>query len=60
MFEITRGLQYCHEHGVLHRNLKPENIMITEDEHVVLSDFSLSRIINIPHTPYTPEVNNNG
>ena len=56
MYELLQGLNYCHKHGVLHRNLKPDNIMITEDEHVVITDFSLSRIVNIPHTPYTPEV----
>ena len=39
----------------MHRNLKPDNIMITSDETVKLSDFSLSRIATIPHFPYTPE-----
>jgi len=39
----------------MHRNLKPDNIMISKDEIVKLSDFSLSRIATIPHFPYTPE-----
>ena len=39
----------------MHRNLKPDNIMITKDEIVKLVDFSLSRIAAIPHFPYTPE-----
>lgn len=56
VYELAEGLDYCHKHGVLHRNLKPENIMINDEGHVVITDFSLSRIINIPHGPYTPEV----
>lgn len=58
MKEIIEGLDYCHKHGVLHRNLKPENVMINSEGHVVICDFSLSRIITLPHTPYTPEVLN--
>jgi len=56
MYEFIQSVDYCHRHGVLHRNLKPDNIMITQEEHIVINDFSLSRFINIPHTPYTPEV----
>ncbi len=55
MYEIVCGLDYCHRHGILHRNLKPDNVLITDTEHVVLADFSLSRVLTIPHTPYTPE-----
>lgn len=39
----------------MHRNLKPDNIMVTKNEVVKLVDFSLSRIAAIPHFPYTPE-----
>jgi serine/threonine protein kinase len=39
----------------MHRNLKPDNIMVTKDMVVKLVDFSLSRIASIPHFPYTPE-----
>ena len=55
MFQIIQGLCYCHRNGIMHRNLKPDNIMITKDDVVKLSDFSLSRIAQIPHFPYTPE-----
>lgn len=39
----------------MHRNLKSDNILITSDGKVKISDFSLSRITQIPHFPYTPE-----
>ena len=39
----------------MHRNLKPDNIMITKQDIIKLADFSLSRIAAIPHFAYTPE-----
>eukprot|EP00826_Nyctotherus_ovalis_P034032 TRINITY_DN2789_c0_g3_i1.p1 TRINITY_DN2789_c0_g3~~TRINITY_DN2789_c0_g3_i1.p1 ORF type:complete len:386 (+),score=88.70 TRINITY_DN2789_c0_g3_i1:969-2126(+) len=35
--------------------MKPDNVMVTGEGHVVLADFSLSRLVNLPHAPYTPE-----
>ncbi|CDW85295.1 protein kinase domain containing protein [Stylonychia lemnae] len=55
IYQIIQALCYCHRHGIMHRNLKPDNIMISKDEIVKLVDLSLSRIANIPHFPYTPE-----
>lgn len=39
----------------MHRNLKPENILVTEDGRVKLSDFSQSRLAHLPLSIYTPE-----
>ena len=39
----------------MHRNLKPDNIMVTRNDVLKLSDFSLSRLATIPHFSYTPE-----
>jgi len=39
----------------MHRNLKPENVLVTEDGTVKLADFFMSRISMLPHVPYTPE-----
>ena len=39
----------------MHRNLKPDNILMSDDGVVKLSDFSLSRIRQVPHMVYTPE-----
>lgn len=56
IYELAEGLHYCHRQGVLHRNLKPENVMVNDKGHVVIADFSLSRLVTVPHAPYTPEV----
>jgi len=40
--KIAEGLVYCHEHGVIHRDVKPENILITAQGQPVLLDFGLA------------------
>lgn len=41
--EGTIGLGYLHDQGWLHRDVKPDNFMIGEDDHVKLIDFSLAQ-----------------
>lgn len=40
---IARALQVVHEAGILHRDLKPPNVMVREDDSIVLIDFGLAR-----------------
>jgi len=54
-YQILKGLCYLHHQGIIHRNLKSDNIFINIDGNVKISDFSLSKLISIPHGPYTPE-----
>ncbi len=41
--EVAAGLAYAHEKGVLHRDVKPENILIFSDGRAALCDFGVSR-----------------
>ena len=48
MFQLGLGLQYLHQYGVVHRDLKPDNIMMTETENmsqIKIMDFGLSKIM---------------
>ncbi len=43
--EICSGLQYAHERGVVHRDVKPENLLLDRDGHVKIADFGLAKIV---------------
>ncbi|XP_020524007.1 cell division control protein 2 homolog A isoform X2 [Amborella trichopoda] len=57
LYQILRGIAYCHSHRVLHRDLKPQNLLIDRSTNALkLADFGLARAIGIPVRTFTHEV----
>jgi len=56
MYQIVKGIAYCHCHRVLHRDLKPQNLLIDKKGFIKLADFGLARAFNLPVRTYTHEV----
>lgn len=42
--QVALGLSYAHEHEIVHRDVKPSNIMIIRDGHVKITDFGIARM----------------
>ncbi|EPS60863.1 hypothetical protein M569_13937 [Genlisea aurea] len=57
--EILLALEYLHMLGIIYRDLKPENVLVREDGHIMLSDFDLSLICTVSPTLVKFQPNNN-
>lgn len=56
MNQLVKGIKHCHLHRVLHRDLKPQNLLINKDGNLKLADFGLARAFGVPLRAYTHEV----
>ncbi|XP_026218874.1 cyclin-dependent kinase 15 [Anabas testudineus] len=56
MFQLLRGLCYIHSRRILHRDLKPQNLLISYLGELKLADFGLARSRSIPSQTFSSEV----
>lgn len=45
LLPVARGLAYAHKHGVIHRDVKPANILISEEDAPILTDFGIAKLL---------------
>ncbi len=59
MYQLLKGVAHMHKHGVMHRDLKPQNLLVDDSTpHPLLkvADLGLGRHFSIPIKAYTHEV----
>ena len=56
MYQLLSGIAFCHDNRVLHRDLKPQNLLINKKGQLKLADFGLARAFGIPVNTFSNEV----
>ncbi len=56
VIQLGQALCYAHEHGIIHGNLKPENVFYHADGEVQLTDFSLTSFIDVAKLDYKSDL----
>jgi cyclin-dependent kinase len=56
LYQLLRGVDFIHKNKVLHRDLKPQNLLINKNNILKIADFGLARGYGIPVKNYTHEV----
>lgn len=56
MRQLLEGISYCHANRILHRDLKPQNLLLSKKNELKIADFGLARAFGVPIRGYSNQV----
>jgi serine/threonine protein kinase len=53
LVQVCKGLEYAHKNGVIHRDIKPTNILIDKNGNAKVADFGIAQMVGVPEGDMT-------
>jgi serine/threonine protein kinase len=54
--QLMLGIEFCHRNSIMHRDIKPQNLLVDSKLQLKITDFGLARMYSVPVPVYTREI----